>query len=88
VSTVAFEADLPRIEADDSQFNPPFCDRATGAHCVNPPAGARFHPFYTTTFRDGARNWQQGANHIPGTIDHFGGSSKAEYGPLLQNPCT
>jgi hypothetical protein len=84
VSTVAFEADLPRIEADDSQFNPPFCDRTTGAHCVNPPPGAQFYPFYTTTFRGGACNWQQGGNFIPGTINHFGGSSTAEYGPLLQ----
>ena len=47
-STIAFEADLPRIEADDSQFNPPFCDRTTGANCVNPPAGAQFYPLYTT----------------------------------------
>ena len=36
-STIAFETDLPRIEADDSQDNPPFCDRTTGANCVNPP---------------------------------------------------
>jgi hypothetical protein len=27
-STIAFETDLPRIEAADSQANPPFCDRA------------------------------------------------------------
>ena len=26
-STVAFETDLPRIEASDSQANPPFCNR-------------------------------------------------------------
>ena len=84
VSTVAFEADLPRIEADDSQFNPPFCDRTTGAHCVNPPRGAQFYPFYTTAFRDGACNWQQGGNFIPGTVDRFGGNSTREYGPLLQ----
>ena len=44
-STVAFETDLPRIEAPDSQDNPPFCDRTTGANCVNPPNGAQFYPF-------------------------------------------
>ena len=48
-STVAFETDLPRIEASDSQDNPPFCDRTTGANCVNPPNGAQFYPFFTTT---------------------------------------
>jgi hypothetical protein len=84
VSTVAFEADLPRIEADDSQFNPPFCDRTTGAHCVNPPRGAQFYPFYTTAIRNGECNWQQGGNFIPGTVNHFGGNSTREYGPLLQ----
>jgi hypothetical protein len=36
-STIAFETDLPRIEAEDAQDNPPFCDRTTGANCVNPP---------------------------------------------------
>jgi hypothetical protein len=84
VSTIAFEADLPRIEADDSQFNPPFCDRTTGAHCVNPPKGAQFYPFYTTGFHGGSCVWQQGGNFIPGTINHFGGSSTTEYGPLLK----
>ena len=47
-STIAFETDLPRIEAADAQDNPPFCDRTTGANCVNPPNGAQFYPFYTT----------------------------------------
>jgi hypothetical protein len=82
-STIAFEADLPRIEADDSQFNPPFCDRTTGANCVNPPAGAKFYPLYTTGFHNGGCAWQQGGNFIPGTINRFGGSSTTEYGPLL-----
>ncbi|MGB0093629.1 MAG: hypothetical protein WBP81_14005 [Solirubrobacteraceae bacterium] len=40
-SAIAFETDLPRIEAADSQDNPPFCDRTTGANRVNPPNGAR-----------------------------------------------
>jgi hypothetical protein len=41
---IAFETDLPRIEAADAQDNPPFCDRTTGANCVNPPPGAKFYP--------------------------------------------
>ncbi len=48
-SKVAFETDLPRIEAADSQDNPPFCDRTTGANCVNPPHGAQFYPIFTTS---------------------------------------
>ena len=83
-SAIAFEADLPRIEADDSQDNPPFCDRQTGAHCVNPPAGAAFYPFYTTGTSHGTCVWQQGGNFIPGTTNHFGGSSTTEYGGLLR----
>ena len=82
-STIAFETDLPRIEASDSQFNPPFCDRQTGANCVDPPYGAQFYPFYTTGIHDRTCTWQEGGNDIPGTIDHFGGSSTTEYGPVL-----
>jgi hypothetical protein len=83
-STVAFETDLPRIEEADSQDNPPFCDPTTGANCVNPPAGAAFYPFYSTTIKHGTCTWQEGGDFIPGTVNDFGGSSKAEYGPLLQ----
>jgi hypothetical protein len=83
-STIAFETDLPRIEASDSQDNPPFCDRTTGANCVNPPNGAAFYPFFTTTANEGICTWQEGGNSIPGTINHFGGSSTTEFGPLLQ----
>ena len=83
-STIAFETDLPRIEASDSQDNPPFCDQTTGANCVNPPYGAAFYPFFTTTQNQGTCTWQEGGNSIPGTIDHFGGSSTTEFGPLLQ----
>jgi hypothetical protein len=81
-STIAFEADLPRIEA--AQDNPPFCDRTTGANCVNPPNGAAFYPFYSTTKANGTCQWQEGGPFIPGTINDFGGSSTTEYGPLLQ----
>jgi hypothetical protein len=83
-STIAFEADLPRIEASDSQLNPPFCDTTTGANCVNPPNGAQFYPFYSTTTANGTCAWQEGGNFIPGTVNNFGGSSTSEYGQLLQ----
>jgi hypothetical protein len=83
-STIAFETDLPRIEASDSQDNPPFCDRMTGANCVNPPNGAQFYPFFTTGLHGGTCTWQMGGNFIPGTIDHFGGSSTTEFGPVLR----
>ena len=82
--SVAFETDLPAIETEDAQFNPPFCDPATGANCVNPPAGARFYPFFTTGVHAGTCTWQQGGNFIPGTTNHFGGNSTKAFGPLLQ----
>jgi hypothetical protein len=83
-STTAFETDLPNIESEGAQLNPPFCDLNTGANCVVPPDGAAFYPFFTTTVRDGTCTWQEGGNFIPGTIDHFGGSARAEYGKLLR----
>ena len=78
---VAFEADLPRIE---NQVATP-CNRTTGANCVNPPPGAAFYPIFTTHESLGghACNWQEGGAHIPGTANTFGGTSTAEYGPLL-----
>jgi hypothetical protein len=82
-STIAFEADLPRIEASDSQDNPPFCDTHTGTDCVNPPNGAKFYPIYSTKTVSGTCNWQQGGPFIPGTTNDFGGTSTAEYGPIL-----
>jgi hypothetical protein len=83
-STIAFETDLPRIEAEDAQDNPPFCDRDTGANCVNPPNGAQFYPFFTTGNANRTCVWQEGGNFIPGTANHFGGSSTTEFGPLLR----
>ena len=59
-STVAFETDLPGIEVQGAQANPPFCDVNTGANCVDPPAGAAFYPFFSTTFRPGVCTWQEG----------------------------
>jgi hypothetical protein len=82
-STIAFETDLPRIEAADSQDNPPFCNRLTGADCVNPPHGAQFYPIFTTTLAGGTCMWQEGGRYLPGTVKSFGGTSTTEYGPLL-----
>src|SRR5437899_10649951 len=81
---IAFEADLPRIEF---ATDPP-CNRRTGANCVNPPAGANFYPLYTTrniTTPSGQTScvWQLGGASIPGTKNTFGGTSTAEFGPLL-----
>jgi hypothetical protein len=84
-STIAFETNLPSIEIEGAQDHRPFCNRTTGANCVNPPSGAQFYPFFTTGVDNGACAWQEGGNFIPGTTNHFGGSSKAEYGPLLKS---
>ncbi len=73
---VAFETDLPRIE--------PTCNRSTGAGCSNPPPGASFYPIYTTHGGVTGCVWQLGGANIPGTRETFGGTSAAEYGPLLQ----
>jgi len=85
-SRVAFEADLPRIEAPDSGG---ICDRFTGTNCVNPPPGSNFYPIYTTgssTQNPSAAGrcvWQFGGPYIKGTTNTFGGNSAAEFGPLL-----
>jgi hypothetical protein len=85
-SRVAFEADLPRIEAADFGGN---CDRFTGTNCVNPPPGSNFYPIYSTgtsTHTPSANGhciWQLGGPYLKGTTNTFGGSSAAEYGPLL-----
>jgi hypothetical protein len=83
---VAFEADLPRIEAADFGGN---CNRFTGVGCVNPPPGSNFYPIYTTgtstenPSANGHCVWQLGGTQIKGTTNTFGGNSAAEYGPLL-----
>ncbi len=77
---VAFEADLPRIEL---ATDPP-CNRTTGADCVNPPAGAEFYPLFTTAKGQGnSCVWHEGGANIPKTTNTFGGTSTAEFGPLL-----
>lgn len=78
---VAFEADMPRIEAADFGG---ICDRTTGANCVNPPAGAQFYPLFTTRADGrGGCQWQLGGPNIPGTTNTFGGTSTTEFGPLV-----
>jgi hypothetical protein len=62
---------------------PPFCDRTTGANCVNPPAGAACYPFLRARNANGTCTWQKGGPFIPGTTNSFGGSAHAEFGPLL-----
>jgi hypothetical protein len=82
-SRVAFEADLPRIEAPDLGGT---CDRSTGAGCTNPPVPGAFYPIYTTGTRPGIGCvWQIGGPNYPGTTNNFGGNSVTEYGPLLQS---
>src|SRR6185437_7611038 len=79
-SRVAFEANLPRIEAADFGGS---CNRTTGAGCTNPPPNANFYPIYSIQeFGDGCR-WNLGGPFIPGTISSFGGTSIKEYGALF-----
>ena len=90
-SRVAFEADLPRIEAADFGGT---CNRFTGANCVNPPPGASFYPIYSTAdprkVDSGSKQlesagcvWQLGGTSLKGTTNTFGGNSVTEFGPLL-----
>jgi hypothetical protein len=50
---------------------------------VNQPVGANFYPIYSTHGGHGGCAWQLGGPFIPGTKNTFGGTSTAEYGPLL-----
>jgi hypothetical protein len=86
-SRVAFETDLPRIEfattpACQRHLSNP-ADKNPGQGCVNPPNGAAFYPFFSTRLDDTGCRWQLGGPFIPGTLDDFGGSSKAEFGSIL-----
>jgi hypothetical protein len=85
-SQVAFEADIPRIEASDFGGS---CNRSTGGGCSNPPPTddgqpATFYPYFST-IRTGphACMWGIGST-LPHTINNFGGSSTAEFGPLYR----
>lgn len=85
-TTVAFEADLPRIEF---ATNPP-CQRhisnpsdpSPGSGCVNPPVGATFYPFFSTSSSGSSCLWQEGGSFIPGANYTFGTNSHDEFGPL------
>jgi len=81
-SRIAFEADLPRIEAADFGGN---CNRSTGENCVNPPPGAEFYPIYTTAKHGNDCVWHLGGPYLQNTTNTFGGNSTAEFGPLLQS---
>jgi hypothetical protein len=80
---VAFEADLPRIEAPDVDGN---CDRTTGANCTLIPITddgqpANFYPFYSIDQHHGQCSWLFG-NDVPGqTTNDFGKDN--QYGSLL-----
>jgi hypothetical protein len=83
----AFETNLPRIEFLTSPpcqrhaFNP--SDPSPGSGCVDPPAGSSFYPFFSTVSVNGACVWQEGDANLPGTINNFGGTPTAEYGPYV-----
>lgn len=77
---VAFETDLPRIEAADLGGS---CDRTTGANCVNPPPGTNFYPIFVTTSKKTC-TWAEGGPDIKGATNTFGGNSSAEFGSLLK----
>jgi hypothetical protein len=87
---VAFEADLPRIEAADLGGT---CKRlTTGANCVNPPmtddgTPAAFYPYFSTVGTpNGSATCSYGiGSTLANTISNFGGSSTAEFGPLLRS---
>lgn len=84
-SQVAFNTDLPRIEASDLGGK---CDRITGHNCTNPPPTddhkPAFYPYYSTVNTPAGCRWALGQlAGVSGTTDSFGGNSKAEFGPLL-----
>ena len=92
LENVAFETDLARIERGEPGNRQPECDGLTGAHCVNPPPGAKFYPIYTAAKDDGMCWLQQGGPHDPGHGEHVRRERrKTEYGqapvrPLRQTP--
>ena len=82
-STIAFEADLPRIEAADSQDNPPFCNRHTGANCVNPPNGAAFYPFFSTSTQTERARGRRAVTSSPERRTTSVEARTTEFGALL-----
>ncbi|HEU5440101.1 MAG TPA: hypothetical protein VFU88_12505 [Ktedonobacterales bacterium] len=86
-SRVAFETNLPRIEADGASSNNN-CQRHPdqpnpGAGCVNPPLGASFYPFFSTGTLNGACVWEEGDANIAGTTHPAGASSTDQFGGLV-----
>jgi hypothetical protein len=79
-SRVAFEVDMPRIEAADFGGT---CNRSTGAGCTNPPPNANFYPIFTIQADEERCRWSLGGPFIPGTTNSFGGNSVTEYGPYF-----
>ncbi len=80
--SMAFEADLPRIEASDLGGS---CDRTTGDGCVKPPptddgVPADFYPFYSAITTTGCQ-WAIGDLASNGTTNDFGQID--QYGPLF-----
>jgi hypothetical protein len=69
-----FEADMPVFE--------PSCDISSGVGCTNPPAGAKFYPFYSIgNEKSGTCRWRFGGSSISGTVNTFG--DVLQYGNLL-----
>ena len=86
-SRVAFEADLPRIEAADFGGN---CDRFSPARQLREPtAGLELLPdlhhgiLDRQPERERPLRWQFGGPYLKGTTNTFGGNSATEFGPLL-----
>jgi hypothetical protein len=77
---VAFEANMPRIEASDLGGS---CNRTTGANCTNPPPNANFYPIFTTQGNEHSCQWSLGGAFIPETTNSFGGNSVTEYGSFF-----
>jgi hypothetical protein len=81
---VAFEADLPRIEASDFFGT---CNRDNGHGCTNPPPGAQFYPWFHATSYKGcsysltANNFDT-TNRYGGEVAEFGPLYKVDYGPF------
>jgi hypothetical protein len=90
-TSMSFEGDMSRNESSDTSFrvdvpcqrhvqNP--ADPSPGTGCVDPPPNSVFYPFYSTRIVHGECMWQEGGPYIPGTVNLFGGSAHAEYGPI------
>jgi hypothetical protein len=90
-TSMSFESDVSRDESSDTAFrvdvpcqrhvlNP--SDPHPGTGCVNPPPNSVFYPIYSTRNTPQGCMWQEGGPYIPGTVNDFGGTAQAEYGPL------